>query len=227
MVHDSSVDFNSLDTLQMLSPSTSGDTPALMSKNYHHGDLREALIAETLDMLRKDEGALVGFRELARRLDVSRTAPYRHFESVEHLLAVVAADGYRKFLVALEAVTEDTTLSGKDRFLELGVVYVNFALENPAHYRLMFDPRFFLNERFQEVKQLSSRSFGHLKQTAAACLDPDANEEEKNHMANLAWASVHGMSRLFIDGQWQKVSKRKAYIRESCRKLLAILPERV
>jgi AcrR family transcriptional regulator len=175
-------------------------------------------------MLRKDEGALIGFRELARRLDVSRTAPYRHFESVEHLLAVVAADGYEKFLAALDVVTEDAALSGKDRFLELGVAYVNFALENPAHYRLMFDPRFFQDERFQDIKRLSSKSFGHLKQTAAACLVPDATDEDKNHLANLAWASVHGMSRLFIDGQWQKVSKRKAYIRESCRKLLSILP---
>lgn len=208
----------------MLSPSTSGDDPGLMTKNYHHGDLREALIAETLDMLRKDEGALIGFRELARRLDVSRTAPYRHFESVEHLLAVVAADGYEKFLAALEAVTEGGTWDGKDRFLELGVAYVNFALENPAHYRLMFDPRFFQDERFQEVKRLSSKSFGLLKQTAAACLPSDATDEEKNHIANLAWASVHGMSRLFIDGQWQRVGKRKSYIRESCRKLLSILP---
>lgn len=195
-----------------------------MTKNYHHGDLRDALIAETLDMLRKDEVALIGFRELARRLDVSRTAPYRHFESVEHLLAVVAADGYKKFLKALEAVTEDPTWSGKERFLELGVAYVNFALENPAHYRLMFDPRFFQDERFPEIKQLSSKSFGHLKQTAAACLARDATDEEINHMANLAWASVHGMSRLFMDGQWHKVRKRKAYIRESCRRLLFILP---
>jgi AcrR family transcriptional regulator len=224
MVHDSSVDFISLDTLQMLSPSTSGDDSTPMTKNYHHGDLRDALIAETLDMLQRDEVALIGFRELARRLDVSRTAPYRHFESVEHLLAVVAADGYKKFLKALEAVTEDNTWSGKERFLELGVAYVNFALENPAHYRLMFDPRFFQDERFQDVKQLSSKSFGHLKQTAAACLAPDAKDQEINHVANLAWASVHGMSRLFMDGQWHKVRKRKAYIRESCRRLLSILP---
>lgn len=195
-----------------------------MTKNYHHGDLRDALVAETLNMLHKDEGALIGFRELARRLDVSRTAPYRHFESVEHLLAVVAADGYEKFLVTLEAVTEDGSLNGQDCFLELGVAYVNFALANPAHYRLMFDPRFFQDDRFQEVKRLSSKSFGLLKQTAAYCLPSDATEEEKNHIANLAWASVHGMSRLFMDGQWHRVSKRKAYIRESCRKLLAILP---
>jgi AcrR family transcriptional regulator len=207
----------------MLSPSTSGDGCEDMTKNYHHGDLREALIAETLDMLRRDEAALIGFRELARRLDVSRAAPYRHFESVEHLLAVVAEEGYRKFVESLELVTENKTLSAKERFLELGVAYINFALENSAHYRLMFDPKFFQDDRFKEVKQLSSKSFGLLKQTTASCLASDATAEEKNHMANLAWAAVHGMSRLFIDGQWNKMRDRQTYIRESCRKLLLLV----
>ncbi len=194
-----------------------------MTKKYHHGDLREALIAETLDMLRQDEGNLIGFRELARRLDVSRTAPYRHFESVEHLLAVVAEEGYRKFVEALEVVTKNKALAGKDRFLELGVAYLNFALENSSHYRLMFDPKFFQDDSFKEVKQLSSQSFGLLKQTAAAGLPPDATEDEKNQLANLAWAAVHGMSRLFIDGQWNRMRDRQKFIRESCRKLLALV----
>lgn len=207
----------------MLSPSTSGDNHDPMTKKYHHGDLREALIAETLEMLRQDATALIGFRELARRLDVSRTAPYRHFESVEHLLAVVAEEAYRKFVEALEVVTENKTLSGKERFLELGVAYIKFALDNSSHYRLMFDPKFFQDDRFKEVKQLSSKSFGLLKQTAGACLAPDATEDEKNHMANLAWATVHGMARLFIDGQWSKMRDREKFIQESCRKLLNFL----
>ncbi len=194
-----------------------------MTKKYHHGDLREALIAETLDMLRQDEGNLIGFRELARRLDVSRTAPYRHFESVEHLLAVVAEEGYRKFVEALEVVTENKALLGKERFLELGVAYLNFALENSSHYRLMFDPKFFQDDSFKEVKQLSSQSFGLLKQTVAACLPSDATEDEINQLANIAWAAVHGMSRLFIDGQWNRMRDRQKFIRESCRKLLALV----
>jgi AcrR family transcriptional regulator len=195
-----------------------------MTKNYHHGDLREALITETLNMLRKDEGALIGFRELARRLDVSRTAPYRHFESVEQLLAVVAAEGLQRFVTALQMVADNSAICGKESFLELGVAYVNFAVDNSAHYRLMFDPRFFQDDGFPEVKNLAAKSFGYLKQAVAVCLPPEATDDEKNHMANLAWAAVHGMSRLFIDGQWNKIKNKQTYIRESCRKLLSILP---
>jgi len=194
-----------------------------MTEQYHHGDLRHALIEATLGMIRSDEVHLIGFRELARRLDVSRTAPYRHFESVENLLAVVAEEGYQKFIAALETVTGNTDLPPKDRFMELGIVYINFALENSAHYRLMFDPRFFQEGSFKNIERLAAKSFGLLKQTAAACMAADATAEEKNQVANLAWASVHGIAKLFIDGQWRHVKDRQALIRYSCQKMLAMV----
>ncbi|MFW7378960.1 MAG: TetR/AcrR family transcriptional regulator [Oligoflexus sp.] len=194
-----------------------------MTKQYHHGDLRDALIAGTLEMIKHDEAHLIGFRELARRLDVSRAAPYRHFESVENLLAVVAEEGYRKFVAALEPVAENESLSKKERFLELGIAYINFALENSAHYRLMFDQRFFQKGRFKEVELLATKAFNLLKQTASACLTADASQEEKNQVANLAWASVHGISKLFIDGQWNHIQDRQKFIRYSCEKLIAIV----
>lgn len=209
----------------MLTASTSGvfQGRGHLGKSYHHGDLRQALLDATLGMIRDDEVQLIGFRELARRLDVSRTAPYRHFESVEQLLAVVVEEGFQKFVAALERVTGDASIRGQRRLIELGVAYVHFALENSAHYRLMFDPRFFEKGRFPAIQALSARAFGLLKETAAVCLPQGASKAEKAHMANLAWAAVHGMARLFIDGQWNHVKNRPRFIRESCEKFLAQL----
>ncbi|NBS67250.1 MAG: TetR/AcrR family transcriptional regulator, partial [Betaproteobacteria bacterium] len=54
--------------------------------SYHHGNLREALLEAGLELLRKDGAESLGLRELARQAGVSRTAPYRHFESKEALI---------------------------------------------------------------------------------------------------------------------------------------------
>ncbi len=194
-----------------------------MERGYHHGDLRGALITTTLDMIREGEAHLIGFRELARRLDVSRTAPYRHFESVEHLQAVVVEEGFQTFVQGLEQVTNNPELQGKARFLELGIAYLHFALENSAHYRLMFDPRFFEKGQYPEIQCLSARAFGLLRQTVEACLPPETDERSKTDFANLAWATVHGMARLFMDGQWNHIAEREAFIRRSCQKLLNML----
>lgn len=193
-----------------------------MSKSYHHGDLRAALLEATVEMIASDEAHLIGFRELARRLDVSRTAPYRHFESVDALLAVVAEEGYRKFIVLLEAVTINPELTNRERFMELGVAYINFAVDHPAHYRILFDQRFFEEGKFPEVQKSAAKAFGLLHKTSSSCLREGATAQAKGNVANLAWACVHGISSLLMNGQMKHVRDRQKFIRYSCEKLLLL-----
>lgn len=193
-----------------------------MPKSYHHGDLRAALLEATLGMIANDETHLIGFRELARRLDVSRTAPYRHFESIEVLLSVVAEDGYQKFIERLEVVTGNKLLSNRERFMELGIAYINFAIDNPAHYRLLFDQRFFEEGKFEGVQQSAAKAFGLLLQTSSCCLAESASPQEKANVAHLAWACVHGISSLLMNGQLKHVKDRQKFIRQSCEKLLLL-----
>lgn len=197
----------------------------LLKKAYHHSNLRQALIDETLEMIAHGEVHLLGFRELARRLNVSRTAPYRHFENMEHLSAVVVEQGLQRFVVKLDEVLAKPDLDPKERFFELGYTYVTFALDHAAYYRMMFDPQFFQNDKYQEIKALSAKAFGSLLKTAGACLPEQVGERERVNLANIAWASVHGISRLFIDGQWEQIKDKPKFIRYACRKLLNLVAE--
>ena len=69
---------------------------------YHHGDLRNALIAAALAAVEQDGPDAVSLRDLAQNLGVSRAAPYRHFEDRDALLAAVAA---RRFEVLQTSAT--------------------------------------------------------------------------------------------------------------------------
>ncbi len=194
-----------------------------MEKSYHHGDLKSALINLTLEMVEANEVHLVGFRELARRLEVSRTAPYRHFTSVEHLLASVVEQGYLKFIKRLQRVTEQTQLDARSKFLQLGIAYINFALDHPAHYRLMFDRRFFVGTQYPTIKVLSRQAFDILRATVQENRPQESTDIEIKQLSQLAWACVHGIARLFIDGQWQGLKNRQDFIRISCEKLLSMV----
>ena len=59
-------------------------------RGYHHGNLREALVAAAVDLISQHgpEGFTVA--EAARLAGVSPGAPYRHFRDAEALLAEVA-----------------------------------------------------------------------------------------------------------------------------------------
>jgi AcrR family transcriptional regulator len=77
--------------------------PKASSKTtYHHGDLRQALIEAALDIITEArDSANVSLREVARRVGVSQSAPYRHFADKETLLATVAEEGFQQLLSAL------------------------------------------------------------------------------------------------------------------------------
>ena len=80
----------------------------------------------------------VTMRELGRRLGVSRAAAYRHFSDKSALLVAVAAAGFSRLGHRLGAIDPVASRSGVEGLRRIGEEYVRFALENPAHYRLMY-----------------------------------------------------------------------------------------
>ena len=63
---------------------------------YHHGNLKENLIQQAVLACEESGWENISLRNLAKQLNVSQTAPYRHFETKEDLLAEVAAKGFEK-----------------------------------------------------------------------------------------------------------------------------------
>ncbi len=107
-------------------------------KAYHHGALRAALLdaAET----ELGEHGIEGFslRGVAKRADVSHAAPAHHFRDANGLLTALAARGYERFLARQQDFQRQAPEEPRAQMEAIGVGYVNFALENPALFRLMF-----------------------------------------------------------------------------------------
>ncbi|WP_342154165.1 TetR/AcrR family transcriptional regulator [Methylorubrum sp. SB2] len=90
---------------------------------YHHGELREALVAAGLAILEEGgDPASLGLREAARRAGVSAMAPYRHFSDKDALLAAVATVGFERLRVDLEAADRRVSPPPCGEEPEVGVV---------------------------------------------------------------------------------------------------------
>src|SRR5512145_3484417 len=68
---------------------------------YHHGDLRRALIDQALRTIDREGVEGLTLRGVGEALGVSRTALYRHFSDKQALVAAVAREGFRAFRLAL------------------------------------------------------------------------------------------------------------------------------
>ena len=179
---------------------TSKRPRAPIRQSYHHGDLRAALLAAAARLLEKEGAEAVSFRAIAREVGVSQTAPYNHFESKEHLLATVAEDGFRSFVVLQRAAAR--TRSPRRRLQALGRAYVAFASAHPQLYRLMFGVGLADWKRYPSLVEAALESC-ILVQQALAVLPPQAErsagEGESSWVAT--WAMVHGLASLLIDGK--------------------------
>jgi len=160
---------------------------------YHHGDLRAACLRAALELLEEGGATALSLRAVARRAGVSAAAPYRHYADREALVSAVAAVGYRELAERLAAA--HPAPSTPEQLASVGVAYVEFALEQPALFRMMFgEPCDRDNE--ERVAATAAVSL-YLREIVARCF-PRADPEA---LAPAIWALVHGLAFLHLDGK--------------------------
>lgn len=108
---------------------------------YHHGDLRRALVVAGLELAMERRLEDFSLREVARRAGVSTAAPYWHFADRDALLAAMGAECAARWLQAMRDAVKDLSPDDSLRRLQAtGIAHVRFAVENPAHFRVMEMP---------------------------------------------------------------------------------------
>ncbi|MEM9161950.1 MAG: TetR/AcrR family transcriptional regulator [Cyanobacteria bacterium P01_F01_bin.4] len=172
--------------------------------SYHHGNLRQSLIDGAIDLIGETGFDQLSLRQVARRVGVSHNAPYRHFADKEALLAAVSEEGFQGLKAALEAAQRGISADSPQRLQALGRAYVEFALINPAHYRVMFGQYRCDLSQYPDLAKASEQAFrvlvGTIVDGQAAGIFRAADSLD---MARVAWALVHGQSMLALDHQFQ------------------------
>lgn len=178
---------------------------ALAAKaTYHHGDLRQSLIDAAIALITEEGISDLSLRQVARRVGVSHNAPYRHFEDKEALLAAVAEQGFQSLRVAMETARQGIPIDSSQRLEAIGIAYVNFALAQPFHYRLMFGDYRCNLSKYSALAEAAQQSFMVLVNTIREGQSAGIfRSADPVNMARVAWSLVHGQSMLALDHKLQ------------------------
>jgi AcrR family transcriptional regulator len=168
----------------------------MRKRPYHHGDLRAALVQEGLRLLAARDAESLSLREVARGVGVSATSVYRHFPDKEALLTALALEGLTRLGVA-QRIAAEVAGGGEAGFAATGRAYVRFALANPALFRLIFTSPALAPSK--TAGKLETEAGLLLQANAAAAAAKDGGEAAVH--AVQAWALVHGLAMLMLDGQ--------------------------
>jgi AcrR family transcriptional regulator len=183
---------------------------------YHHGDLRNALVASAVRLIEASGSGAFSLREAAREVGVSANAAYRHFDDKSALITAVATDGFARLAERMQrAMASATGVRGVDplsiaRFKATGRAYVGFAADHPEIFRVMFGDCG-AECRTTDLKTLAGDSPWTLLGRALDALVTDGFlRPERRVGAELkAWAVVHGFASLSLDGLAAAHSQRE------------------
>ncbi|MER5205469.1 WHG domain-containing protein [Streptomyces sp. NPDC002825] len=186
-------------------------------KTYHHGDLRNALICAAVDLACEGGPERVVLREAARRVGVSPTAAYRHFDGRGELLRTVRAHARRELAASMERAAarepgaDDPVLAAERRVTALCRGYVGFAVEQPGLYRAAFCvPRPAAAGEHAPDRPPAEpeiRAFTLLREALDALTALGAARRGVRPATGAAaWSAVHGLSLLLVDGPLRRLS---------------------
>ena len=167
-----------------------------MKAGYHHGDLRSALLAAAEVLL--EEQGVGGFTlaECARRAGVSKAAPAHHFGNVRGLLDSIAAMGIEDLADRMEGTLAETGSDASERLRAIAAAYIDFALDRPERFRLMFGPSLPAVQGRRMLTASTDRALQILEREVAS-LKPDYRRGRA--ITVFTWSFVHGLSMLLLD----------------------------
>ena len=162
------------------------------ARPYHHGNLRRVLLDAALEEIRERGPLAFSMRELARRAGVSHAAPSHHFGDKSGLLTAIAAEGYRMLGDSLRGA------HAAGGFLEIGLAYLTFSIEHPAHFEVMFRPDLYRADDAEVAKFRDETT--RLLYGPAGDAFPDA---DALRVGIAGWSFVHGFASLWASGNLQ------------------------
>jgi len=160
---------------------------------YHHGDLRNALVAQAWAIIDKRGHSALSMRAVAEALGVSHAAPAHHFADKEALMGELRLQAWRDFADALESAGE-----APDALRRMGRAYVAYVLAHPRRMELIFRSG---GPSTPDAEAQSMRAWAALNKAVLRHIGPTraADAGLASVLSVAAWAQAHGLAMLWTD----------------------------
>ncbi len=173
------------------------------TKSYHHGNLKEALVIAGMEILSERGIEGLSLRTVAKRVGVSHTAPYNHFSDKQALLAAISTAGHVQLYQALSDTFEKFKLSSSEILVEIAWAYMQFALDDPGRFKLMFSGALEEEREHPDYLAITQKNISLFEEIIQYCqMKGQISEGNVEIVAIKLWSSVHGFVNLVIEDQF-------------------------
>jgi AcrR family transcriptional regulator len=170
-------------------------------KERQKAELREQILSAARTIVLEQGYRELSMRKIADAIEYSPAALYLHFASREEIAMQLCREG---FLELIGYMAESLAIADpRERIFAIGRRYVQFGMEKPESYRLIFmEDQSFLDsvmgpKVLDDPDEPGARAFNLVRDTVAALvadgtfrpIDPEAG-------AQILWSAMHGIVSL-------------------------------
>ena len=178
--------------------------------------LRETILEKSREILIKEGFGQLSMRKIASSLNVSATALYGHFKGKDDLLVALIEESVEMLLSELTHAAERET-DAISRLKQAALAYVQFGLEHPQEYEIMFVVRSeemprYPKEKFRKVRTAYTMLAETIKEGHLTGLI----EEPKPELAAYSiWAQLHGVVSVILNQRLDVKISREEFVEHS------------
>jgi len=181
-------------------------------------ELRRKILDTARDLFVNEGYEAVSMRRIAQKIEYSPTAIYLHFKDKEALFHELCQSDFLRLAQALGQLSE--IKDPIEQIRRIGRAYLDFSLEYPNHYRLMFmtpHPTPPPGEAMKNKGNPEEDAYAALKTVVEAAIKagrfrPEMKDAEL--ISQTLWAGVHGVASLQIAKhndswvEWRSITRR-------------------
>ena len=170
-------------------------------KQYHHGNLKQEIIKESLKQLNLVGFDKLSFRTIAKNLGVVSSAPYNHFTSKNQLFRDLINIGTKTLLKKMKEEKLKQN-SPSEQLSHSARAYLKFSLEEKELFLLMFS-----KNNFEIKKLIDAISLQFLDIVKEKFKDGRRMRVTEKGASITAWAMVHGLAKLVSNNNIELIEK--------------------
>jgi len=163
-------------------------------------DFRDRLVSVAGRLFARRGYDGVTLRAIASELGCSPMTPYRYFRDKAAIFAAVRTAAYTSFGDAQEQCCAEPA-GPIETLAALGTAYVEFALDSPDAYRLMFELGQPDPDGFPELRAAELRSISPLRESMRRAVDAGLIAGDPDVLTHVFWSGVHGIASLHLAGK--------------------------
>jgi AcrR family transcriptional regulator len=162
-------------------------------------ELRQKILTSARNLFLEKGYEGFSLRQVAEEIGYSATTIYMHFDDKDDLLVNIIDQAYEKFTERMQHVFEQTQ-DPLERIYNLGKSYIDFGINNPEAYQLIFmqRPDLLLKWMVSGGKQRKN-SLLILRESVKEAVEAGViRYENSEEISDALWAAVHGAVSLNI-----------------------------